>query len=155
MVTVLCVYTTTTTRKQKRHDERNEPHLHRKWQELEPYRLRRLRYDLSLESHGRNRSPRPHLLDALRLLGQHTKEGYQMSTLTHERLTATHAHRKSDAAWRIQYGDAAGYGAAQIAFHGDCDVTGTHVLVAICACGASLVVCPAGGNRPERRKWQA
>ena len=68
MVTVLCVYTND-TRKQKRHDERNDPHLHRKWQELEPYRLRRLRHNLSIEGHGRNRSPHPHLLDALRLLG--------------------------------------------------------------------------------------
>ena len=66
-----------------------------------------------------------------------------------------HTHRKNEAAWRTQYGDAAGYGAAQTAFHGDCDATGAHVVVAVCACGANLIVCPAGGNRPERRKWQA
>ena len=72
-------------------------------------------------------------------------------------LTTTHTHRKSAVAWRIQYGNAAGIGdASQNAFHGRCDVSGAHVRVAVCACGASLLVCPAnGGNRPERRKWVA
>ena len=72
-------------------------------------------------------------------------------------MSAVHRHRKSEAAWRTQYGEAAGYGAKHAfhAFHALCDATGAHVVVAVCACGANLIVCPAGGNRPERRKWQA
>ena len=70
-------------------------------------------------------------------------------------MSAVHRHRKSEAAWRTQYGNAAGIGAAHNAFHGQCDATGAHVLVAVCACGANLIVCPAGGDRPERRKWLA
>jgi len=66
----------------------------------------------------------------------------------------THTHRKNDAAWRTQFGNEwAGVGAAHLAFHGQCDVTGAHVLVGVCTCGAHLVVCPSGADRPERRKW--
>ena len=69
--------------------------------------------------------------------------------------TTTHKHRKSDAAWRAQFGDAAGFGASQNSFHGECYATGAHVVTAVCRCGAHLVVCPAGAYRIERRKWQA
>ena len=68
------VFTPTTTRKQKRHDEHNDdPHLHRKWQELEPRLMRRLLHDRSDESHRQDRPHRPHLLDTLRLLDRNTK----------------------------------------------------------------------------------
>ena len=47
----------------------DEPHPHRKWQELEPRWMRRLRHDRSDEGHRQGRPPRPRLLDTLRLLG--------------------------------------------------------------------------------------
>jgi len=64
---------------------------------------------------------------------------------------ATHRHRSNPAAtaWflgTVNGTPASAYGASGVAYHGDCPVTGAHIITDVCACGArrysSSANCP-------------